>query len=150
MRQRINWDEYFMEAALLISRRSTCLRRAVGAVLVKNNKIISTGYNGAPKGLKHCYDRGCYRQNNNIPSGKCAEACIGLHGEQNAIIQAATSGVDITGSILYCTTFPCSICAKMLINSGVKEIYYYEDYTDKLSIQLLTEAGIGFFKWRKK
>ena len=138
-----------MKTAFLISQRSTCLRRAVGAVLVKDNRILSTGYNGAPKGIKHCYDRGCLRIELNIPSGEQHQMCRGLHAEQNAIIQAATSGINIKGSVMYCTTFPCSICAKMIINTGIKEIYYKKFYNDILSIELLNEAGIRLIEWRK-
>ncbi|MDR2006048.1 MAG: cytidine/deoxycytidylate deaminase family protein, partial [Acidaminococcales bacterium] len=119
---RPDWDEYFMEFARTAGKRSTCLRRAVGALLVKDKRILATGYNGAPQGLKHCGETGCLRQKLNVPSGKMHELCRGLHAEQNAIIQAALHGVSIAGATLYCTHQPCVVCAKMLINAGVKKI----------------------------
>lgn len=139
---RPGWDEYFMEITLLVSKRSTCLRRSVGALIVKDKKILTTGYNGAPSGLKHCGDVGCLRDKLGIPSGQRSEICRGLHAEQNAIIQAAYHGVSIKGSTLYCTTYPCSTCMKMLINSGIKRIVYREGYPDQLSKQLAKESGM--------
>ena len=122
--ERPNYDEYFMEMARIVSKRSTCLRRKVGAILVKNRHILSTGYNGAPKGLKHCSEVGCLREQLKVPSGVRFEVCRGFYAEQNAIIQAAVFGVPIKDSILYCTNTPCVVCIKMLINAGVKEIVY--------------------------
>ncbi len=140
--QRPNWDEYFMQIAVLVSSRSTCIRRKVGAVLVKEKRILATGYNGAPSGLKHCFETGCLREELGVPSGEKHELCRGLHAEQNAIIQSAYHGVSIKGSILYITCHPCSVCSKMIINSGIKEVVIKEDYPDKIASQLLEEAGI--------
>ena len=139
---RPSWHEYFMRIAMLAATRSTCLRRQVGAVIVKNKKVLATGYNGSPSGLKHCLDVGCLREELGIPSGQRHELCRAIHAEQNAIIQAATSGVSIEGGILYSTTFPCMLCAKMLVNSGIKEIYISEGYPDDLSKEILEEAGV--------
>jgi len=139
---RPDWDEYFMNIAELISSRSTCLRRKVGAVLVKGKRILATGYNGAPSGLQHCAETGCIREKMGIPSGEKHELCRGLHAEQNAIIQAAYHGISIKDSILYITCHPCSVCAKMIINGGIKEIVIKESYPDKISGQLLAEGGI--------
>jgi len=139
---RPTWDEYFMEFARLACTRSTCLRRAVGAVLVKEKNILATGYNGAPRGVPHCEEVGCLRAEMNIPSGQKHELCRGLHAEQNAIIQAAYHGTSIRGADLYSTTFPCVICSKMLINAGVRAIYYDEGYADELSRALLEQAGV--------
>ncbi|RLD95690.1 MAG: cytidine deaminase [Aquificota bacterium] len=139
---RPSWDRYFMEIAIMVSSRSTCLRRRVGAVLVKDKRILATGYNGPPSGLAHCVDVGCLREKLGIPSGERHEICRGLHAEQNAIIQAALHGVSIKGAQLYTTTFPCIICSKMLINAGIKEIFYKEGYPDELSAALLEEAGV--------
>lgn len=131
-----------MRIAMLASTRSTCLRRQVGAVLVKDKRVLATGYNGAPQGMAHCLDIGCMREQMEIPSGERHELCRAIHAEQNAIIQAATSGTSISGATLYCTTFPCVLCAKMLINSGIEVIYYCGGYPDKLSKQMLDEAGV--------
>lgn len=139
---RPSWNEYFMRIAMLAATRSTCLRRQVGAVIVKNKKVLATGYNGSPSGLKHCLDIGCLREELGIPSGQRHELCRAIHAEQNAIIQAATSGISIERGILYSTTFPCILCAKMLINAGVREIYVAEGYPDDLSRQMLDEAGV--------
>ncbi|PNX46595.1 MAG: cytidine deaminase, partial [Thermoplasmata archaeon M11B2D] len=133
METRPSYDEYFMEMAHVVAKRSTCLRRKVGAILVKEKHILSTGYNGAPKGLKHCAETGCIRADQNIPSGERHELCRGLHAEQNAIIQAAVFGISIKGSVLYCTNTPCVVCVKMLINAGVTEIIYAGDYPDDLA-----------------
>lgn len=127
---------------MLAATRSTCLRRQVGAVIVKNKKVLATGYNGSPSGLKHCLDIGCLREEMGIPSGQRHELCRAIHAEQNAVIQAATSGISIEGGILYSTTFPCILCAKILINAGVREIYVAEGYPDELSRQMLDEAGV--------
>ncbi len=131
-----------MDIARLVARRSTCLRRQVGAVLVKEKNILATGYNGTPSGITHCSEVGCLRQQLGVPSGERHELCRGLHAEQNAIIQAAKHGVNIGGSTLYCTNSPCSICSKMLINAGIARIVYLEGYPDELSRTMLQEAGI--------
>jgi len=140
--KRPPWDEYFLSIAELVSRRSTCLRRQVGALIVLDKRILATGYNGAPQGLAHCTDIGCLREKLKIPPGERHELCRGLHAEQNAIIQAAAYGVSIKGATLYTTTFPCSMCAKMAINAGIKRIVYRTGYPDELSAQLLSEADI--------
>lgn len=139
---RPSWDAYFMAICDLVATRSTCLRRQVGAILVKDKRILSTGYNGAPSGLKHCLDIGCLREQLNIPSGVRHELCRALHAEQNCLIQAAYHGVSVAGSVLYCTNLPCVICTKMLINAGIRKIYYREGYPDELSKDMLCEAGI--------
>lgn len=141
--KRPTWNEYFMELAVLTAQRSTCLRRQVGAVIVKDRHIIATGYNGAPRGIKHCEDRGgCLRQKMNIPSGERHELCMALHAEQNAIIQAASLGQSVEGATIYVTHQPCVICAKMIINAGIQEIIVQEGYPDQLSRDILDEAGI--------
>lgn len=136
------WDEYFMQMAELARTRTTCLRRGVGAVIVKDNRVLATGYNGSPKGIAHCEEVGCLRQQMNVPSGKMHELCRGLHAEQNAIIQAACMGVSIEGATLYCTTQPCVICTKMLINAGITRIVIKESYPDELAQKMIQEAGI--------
>ena len=142
MEERPSYDEYFMEMAHLVARRSTCLRRKVGAILVKDKHILSTGYNGAPKGLKHCSEVGCLREDLGIPSGERHEICRGLHAEQNAIIQAAVFGISIKNSVLYCTNTPCVVCAKMLINASISEIIYSGEYPDDLSKKMINESKI--------
>ncbi len=144
---RPSWPEYFMSIAKMVAKRSTCLRRHVGAVIVKDKRILATGYNGAPAGLKHCEEVGCLRQNSSIPSGTRHELCRGLHAEQNAIIQAAYHGISIAGSTLYCTNRPCAICSKMIINAGIKKIYFEQGYDDPLGAQLLGEAGIELVRF---
>lgn len=139
---RPSWDEYFMRIALLAATRSTCLRRQVGAVIVKDKRVLSTGYNGSPSGLSHCLDVGCLREKLKIPSGERHELCRAIHAEQNAIIQAATSGVSIEGATLYSTTYPCVLCAKMIINAGIRTIYITDGYPDDLAKQMIDEAGI--------
>jgi dCMP deaminase len=141
--ERPDWDEYWMSMAIMASKRSTCLRRKVGAVLVDYNQILSMGYNGAPCELDHCDETGCLRQKLNIPSGERAEICRAVHAEQNAIIQAAKHGVSIAGATLYVTTSPCSICAKMLINAEIEEIVYLEHYPDDLADKMLKDADIN-------
>jgi dCMP deaminase len=150
MEERLTYDEYFMEMAHVVSKRSTCLRRKVGAILVKNKHILSTGYNGAPKGLKHCSEIGCLRENLDIPSGERHELCRGLHAEQNAIIQAAVFGISIKNSTLYCTNTPCVVCVKMLINSGINEIIYSGDYPDMLAKKILKESDIKITNFNNK
>ncbi|NLW17885.1 MAG: cytidine deaminase [Firmicutes bacterium] len=139
---RVSWDDYFMEITRVVATRSTCLRRQVGAILVKDRHIIATGYNGAPRGLAHCAEVGCLRMQQGVASGERHELCRALHAEQNAIIQAAVSGVSIKGATLYVNVFPCSLCAKMLINSRIERVVYQADYPDQLSHALLQEAGI--------
>lgn len=136
------WDEYFLDIAKLVSRRSTCLRRRVGAVLVKGTRILTTGYNGAPVGLRHCEETGCLREKLKVPSGERHELCRGLHAEENAIIQAACYGVSISGATLYATHQPCCPCAKSLINAGIKKIIILSGYPDRLAKEMLDEAGI--------
>jgi len=141
--ERPSWDEYFMEMAMLTAKRSTCMRRNVGAVIVQDKHIIATGYNGAPKGIPHCEEiGGCLREQLSIPSGERHELCRALHAEQNAIIQAATLAQSIEGASIYITNQPCVICAKMIINAGIKRIVVKEGYPDKLAVDLLAEAGL--------
>ncbi|MFH0788295.1 MAG: cytidine/deoxycytidylate deaminase family protein [Pseudomonadota bacterium] len=140
--QRPPWPVYFMDIADLVARRSTCLRRQVGAVAVKEKRILATGYNGAPSGISHCLDVGCLREQEGIPSGERHELCRGIHAEQNVIIQAAYHGISIQGATLYCTNLPCGICSKMIINAGIKEIFYREGYADTLSEELLKAAKV--------
>ncbi|MEE3361977.1 MAG: dCMP deaminase family protein [Anaerovoracaceae bacterium] len=143
MAERISWDEYFMEMAELAAKRSTCLRRQVGAVVVQDRHVIATGYNGAPRGVSHCTDTGtCYREEHHIPSGERHELCRALHAEQNAIIQAATLAQSIEGATMYITTQPCIICAKMIINAGIKRIVVKEGYPDEMAVEMLEEAGL--------
>ncbi|HVO65572.1 MAG TPA: cytidine/deoxycytidylate deaminase family protein [Syntrophales bacterium] len=144
--QRPTWDVYFMDIAELVSRRSTCLRRSVGAVLVKDRRLLATGYNGAPSGLNHCLDVGCLREQLGVPSGERHELCRGLHAEQNAIIQAALHGVSVNNATLYCTNQPCVICAKMIINAGIKMVVIKAIYRDKLAEDILKEAGVKVSK----
>lgn len=147
---RPSWDEYFMDITHLVSKRSTCLRRQVGSLLVKDKKILATGYNGAPSRIEHCLDTGCLRQQLDIPSGERHELCRGLHAEQNAIIQAAYHGVGIQGATLYCTNHPCVICSKMVINAGIERIVYEEGYADALAAKMLKESGIKIEKFHRK
>ncbi|MEE9567438.1 MAG: cytidine/deoxycytidylate deaminase family protein [Desulfobacteria bacterium] len=139
---RPSWKEYFMDIALLVARRSTCRRRRVGAITVRDKRILATGYNGAPTGLPHCLDIGCLREELEIPSGERHELCRGLHAEQNVIIQAAYHGVSVEGATLYCTNLPCSICSKMLINAGIRDIIYKEGYADSMTEEMLSAAGV--------
>lgn len=126
----------------LVAQRATCLRRQVGAIFVRDKRIITTGYNGAPTQVRHCRVVGCLREKLSVPSGERHELCRGLHAEQNGIIQAALHGVSLKGTVLYCTNQPCSICSKMLINTGIVEIVYKEGYADALASEMLAEAGI--------
>lgn len=143
MQKRPGWDEYFASITKQVATRATCLMRKVGAIIVKDKRILTTGYNGAPKGVKNCLDRGiCLREELGIPSGQRHEICRGLHAEQNAIIQAAYHGVNIKDGVIYCTNQPCAQCAKMIINSGIIKIYYFNDYPDELAQELLNEAGV--------
>ena len=148
--ERPGWDEYFMEIAKLVATRSNCESRKVGSVITLENQIISTGYNGAPKGLHHCIDAGgCLRKLNKIESGTRQEICRAVHAEQNAIISAAVKGVSIKGGTLYVNTYPCSICTRMLINAEIKRIVYDSDYSDPLSKEMLEESGIEVVKYNK-
>jgi dCMP deaminase len=143
MTKRPSWDEYFMEMAMVTATRSTCLRRQVGAVIVQNRHIMAAGYNGAPKGLAHCAERGgCLRERMGVPSGERHELCLALHAEQNAIVQAASLGQSIDGATMYITHQPCLICAKMIINAGIKKIIVKEGYPDRLAVDILAEAGL--------
>jgi dCMP deaminase len=140
--ERPSWETYFMEIASHVAKRSTCLRRSVGAILVKDKRILATGYNGAPSGMQHCIDAGCLREQLHVASGQRHELCRGIHAEQNAIIQAAYHGVSIKGAILFCTNLPCSICTKMIINAGIEKIFYQSGYADEMSRNMLKEAHI--------
>ncbi len=142
--QRPDWDTYFARITMDVATRSTCLRRSVGALIVKDKRILATGYNGAPSGIPHCEEKGgCLRQKLGVPSGERHELCRGLHAEQNAIIQAAIHGVSIAGSSLYCTTFPCSVCAKMIVQARISEVVILTDYPDDLSKEILEEGGVA-------
>jgi len=138
-----------MEITKLVATRSTCLRRQVGAVLVKDKKILTTGYNGAPSQLPHCLDVGCLREQLGIPPGERHELCRGLHAEQNAIIQAAYHGVSIKGATLYCTNHPCIICTKMIINAGIERVVYLDGYPDPLAEEMLKESRVKVERFRK-
>ena len=144
-----SWEEYFMDITFLVSKRATCRRRQVGAILIKDKRILSTGYNGAPMGLAHCLDIGCLREKKNIPSGERHELCRGLHAEQNAIIQAAYHGVSVKDAVLFCTNLPCIICLKMIINAGIKKIVYKDGYPDELSRDMIEESGIELVEYKK-
>ncbi len=139
---RPSWHEYFMGICDLVAGRSTCLRRKVGAVLVKEKRILCSGYNGAPSKVPHCRETGCLRDQLNVPSGEKHELCRGVHAEQNAIIQAACHGIQVKSSTLYCTNQPCSICAKMIINAGIQIVYYKDGYDDSLSLQMFNDAKV--------
>ncbi len=141
---RLPWPQYFMEITYLVAERSTCIRRKVGAIAVKDKRILATGYNGAPSGVAHCLDVGCLRTQLGVPSGQRHEICRGLHAEQNVIVQAAIHGISLAGSEIYCTTQPCLICTKMLINCGVTAIRYTESYPDQLAEDMLRESGVRY------
>ena len=144
---RPSWETYFMDIALLVAKRSTCRRRAVGALIVKDKRILTTGYNGAPTGIKHCLEVGCLREELNIASGERHELCRGIHAEQNAVIQAALHGVSIKDATLFCTNQPCSICAKIIINAGLKRVCYHSGYADAMSIEMFKEASVELIKY---
>ena len=144
--QRPSWNEYFMSITSQVAERSTCTRRKVGAILVKDKRILATGYNGAPSNISHCLDVGCLREQQGIPSGERHELCRGLHAEQNAIIQAAVLGFSVRGATLYCTNMPCAICTKMLINIEIEKAYYLEGYPDSLTDMMMSEAQIPLIK----
>ena len=140
---RPDWDEYFMNIAEVVAQRSNCSRRHVAAVIVKERRIISTGYNGTPRGIKNCFEGGCPRCGSEIPSGQSLEECFCSHGEENAIVQAAYHGISVKDGILYTTFSPCLLCAKMIINAGIKEVVYRDRYSiDQTSMRLLTEGGV--------
>lgn len=143
---RPSWEEYFMQITQVVASRSTCLRRKVGAAIVKDNRILATGYNGAPAGLAHCIDRGCMREKLGIPSGQRHELCRALHAEQNAIIQAAVHGIAIQGSVIYVTNQPCVMCSKMIVNAGIKKVIFAGDYPDELSLEIFGEAKVELVK----
>ena len=143
---RISWDEYFLKLAFLVAERSTCRRHHVGAVIVRDRRILTTGYNGAPSGCKDCLELGCLREQLGIPSGQRQELCRAVHAEQNAIIQAGVHGIDITNSTMYCTHSPCIICAKMIVNAKIKRFVTYKDYADESFKKLFEEAKVEFVK----
>jgi dCMP deaminase len=141
--KRPDWDNYFMEIAMVAARRSNCSRRQVAAVIVKDHRIISTGYNGTPRGIKNCCDGGCPRCNSDTPSGEGLGECLCSHAEENAIVQAAYHGIAVKDSTIYTTFSPCLLCAKMIINAGIIEVIYHKRYSiDSTSQNLLREAGI--------
>ena len=146
---RPSWDEYFLEIASLVSKRSTCLRRKVGALVVKDRRILATGYNGTPSGIKHCSEVGCLREKMNIPSGERHELCRGLHAEQNVLLQACLHGVSLKGSTIYVTNQPCIICAKMIINAGIGEVVMADRYPDAMAMNFLKEAKIKIREVRR-
>ncbi len=141
-KKRPDWDTYFLEICRLVARRSTCLRRQVGAVLVKDKRILATGYNGAPAGLSHCLSVGCLREKRKIPSGERHELCRGVHAEMNALIQASHFGVSVNGATMYSTTEPCILCAKLLINAGIRRVVALASYPDAEARKLLRQAKI--------
>lgn len=141
--QRPDWDHYFMEIAQVVARRANCSRRQVAAVIVKENRVISTGYNGTPRGITNCCDGGCPRCASDIPSGNNLSECLCCHAEENAIVQAAYHGIAVKDSVLYTTFSPCLLCAKMIINSGISEVVYHQNYSiDDVSMKLLKQAGV--------
>ncbi|MDD2421787.1 MAG: cytidine/deoxycytidylate deaminase family protein [Heliobacteriaceae bacterium] len=146
---RPGWDEYFMDIARLVARRSTCLRRQVGALVTKEHRILATGYNGAPRNLAHCAQVGCLREQRAVPSGERHELCRAVHAEQNAVIQAATYGVSVQGGTLYSTTYPCTMCARLIINAQISRVVYLGDYPDELAQALLAEAGVELVRYPK-
>lgn len=147
--KRPSWDEYFLKIAMLVAERSTCKRHHVGAVIVKDKRILTTGYNGAAAGIKDCLELGCLRDANNIPSGEKHEICRAIHAEQNAIIQAGLHGVNVEGGTIYCTHSPCILCAKMLANARVKRFVTCGDYPDGAAKELMQEVGTAFVKMDK-
>ncbi len=141
--KRPDWDEYFMEIANVVALRSNCSRRHVAAVIVKDKRVISTGYNGTPRGIKNCNEGGCPRCSSNAPSGTALTECLCSHGEENAIVQAAYHGISVKDATLYTTFSPCLLCAKMIINAGIREVVYRERYSiDSTSRSILAEAGV--------
>ena len=149
MKNRPKLNEYFLKLAMLVAERSTCLRHNIGAIIVKDKHVLSTGYNGAPANTRDCIELGCLRNELKIPSGTQQEICRAVHAEQNAIIQAAYHGASVNGGTLYCTHTPCIICAKMIINAGIKKVVTYNSYNDDEFIKLFEEAEIKFEKCEK-
>ena len=147
---RPTWDDYFMQITRVVASRSTCIRKKVGAIIVKNKRIISTGYNGTLSGLAHCSEKGCLRTRLNIPHGERTELCRGLHAEQNALLFAASYGVDLHQAVLYCTHQPCILCAKMIIQAGIKKVIFEGDYPDQMAIDLFNEANIGLYRMKNE
>ncbi len=147
--ERPSWDEYFVLIVAQVATRSTCLRRRVGAVIVKDKRILATGYNGAPSGIRHCAEVGCLREAGGIVSGQRHELCRGLHAEQNSIIQAALHGVSIQGATIYTTHQPCVLCAKMIVNSGIVRVCFLNPYPDELARSILTEAAVEQVHFRE-
>lgn len=145
------WDTRFVEMTRLVGTWSSCLRRHVGAIIVRDKRIIATGYNGAPSGIETCKEKGeCLRNKLQIPSGTHAEICYAAHAEQNALMQAAKLGIAVDGATLYCTHQPCTICCKLIINSGIKRVVYEEGYPDQFSLQLFDEAGVRIEKYEEE
>ncbi|MBU1148209.1 MAG: dCMP deaminase family protein [Candidatus Omnitrophica bacterium] len=142
--KRPEWDEYFLKLAYLVAERSTCLRHHVGAVIVRDRQILTTGYNGAASGVKDCMELGCLRNEKGIPSGERHEICRAIHAEQNAIIQAGLHGTDVSGSTIYCTHSPCILCAKMIVNSRIRQFITCGRYIDKSFEPLFKEAGVKY------
>lgn len=148
MTERKNWNEYFMEITELVATRSTCLRRQIGAIAVKDKRIIATGYNGAPSGMTDCIERGvCIRDKNKIPSGTRGELCYALHSEMNLLVQAAKNGIVLDGADVYCTHKPCAICTRLLIGVGIKNVYYLNDYPDSFTDELVKNSNITFIHY---
>jgi len=145
---RPSWDEYFMEITRVVATRSTCLRRKVGAAIVKDNRILTTGYNGPPSGLSHCEAVGCIRDKHKIPSGERHELCRGLHAEQNALIQAAVHGIAVEGGTIYVTHQPCVMCTKMIVNAKLDKVIIGGDYPDELARSIFEEAGIKLVRFK--
>ena len=143
---RPSWDRYFLKIARDVAERATCCRRHVGAVLVRDKRILATGYNGAPRNVPHCLEVGCMREKMKVPSGQRHELCRGVHAEMNALLQCAFHGVESGDSTMYCTSTPCSLCSKMLINAGVRRVVYLGEYPDDLGRELLEEAGVELIK----
>jgi len=144
--KRPSWDKYFMKMASLVAERSTCLRHHIGAIIVKEKRVLTTGYNAAAKGVKDCLELGCLRDELEIKSGTRHEICRAIHAEQNTIIQAGVHGINISNSTMYCTHTPCMICAKMIVNAGIKEVVSYHDYADEEARKFLEEAGVKLRK----
>jgi len=143
---RLPWDEYFMQIAVLVAERSTCIRKKVGAVIIRDKHILATGYNGAPKGLPHCSEVGCLREKLGIPSGERVEMCRGIHAEQNALVQAARFGISLEGGVCYTTLQPCVTCTKLLVNSGISKVIFKEGYADKLGEEIMHQTDVEIVK----
>jgi dCMP deaminase len=146
--ERPSWDSYFMQIAQLVASRSTCMRRQVGAVIVKDKQILSTGYNGSPSGLRHCGEVGCLREALNIQPGERTEICRAVHAEQNALLQAARHGVAIEGADMYTSVQPCVLCTKMIINAGIKRVIYASPYPDPMALDMVEESGLELLPYK--